>query len=111
MVEAILITILVALSGCVGYLARKLIRENKDKDWAKWYYLAVKAVRAAEKAIPDDVEDEGMKKLDFALDRFCDEYETIMKETVGSDDLPDVSKLIDEAVRKEIKNGKNGTEV
>ena len=71
----------------VTYIVKWLSTHNSDK-FKQYKGYAIAAIKAAEKAIPDDTENKSARKLDFALRTFMGKYqaatgETPDEETVG----------------------------
>ncbi len=58
----------------VTYLVRWLVT-TKGQDFKKYEGFAITAIKAAEKAVPDDTDNRGARKLDFALKMFLQKYE------------------------------------
>jgi hypothetical protein len=52
----------------------KWFASTQWKDFKKYEGYAITAVKAAEKAIPDDAENKGFRKLDYALRVFLEKY-------------------------------------
>jgi hypothetical protein len=57
----------------VTYIVKWLASKDGEK-FKKYEGWAITAVKAAEKAIPDDTGDKGARKLDFALRLFLAKY-------------------------------------
>ena len=109
-----IITSNAAIAVVVGALAAWFIKwtgtstGEKYKDW--WGY-ALWAVKMAEKAIPDDSDNKGLKKLDYACKLFVDKYEKATGKAIETDgDLSAVANLIEQAVET-YKSGKTTSSV
>ena len=71
----------------------------KGKDYEYWIGLALQAVKAAERAIPDETENRCAAKLDYAMRVFIEKYEAATKTVVAPADLGEVENLIEKAVQ------------
>lgn len=72
----------------VTYIVKWLSTHNVSGKFEQYKGYAIAAIKAAEKAIPDDAENKSTRKLDFALRTFMGKYqaatgETPDEETVG----------------------------
>ena len=109
-----IITSNAAIAVVVGALVAWFIKwtgtstGEKYKDW--WGY-ALWAVNMAEKAIPDDSDNKGLKKFDYACKLFVDKYEKATGKAIETDgDLSAVANLIEQAVET-YKSGKTTSSV
>jgi hypothetical protein len=62
--------------------------------WKKWEGIAITAVKAAEKAIPDDTLNKGARRLNEALLTFCQKYEAATGVKPNDADLAQIENLI-----------------
>ena len=95
--------IAVVAGAFVTYII-KWFASKQGTDYKKYEGYAITAIKAAEKAIPDDVPNKGAKKLDFALQVFLKKYEAATgvvpdKELMAKieDWLAVIHNIIDEA--------------
>ena len=65
--------IAVVVGAFVTYIV-KWFASKQGTDFKKYEGYAITAVKAAEKAIPDDAENKGFRKLDYALRVFLEKY-------------------------------------
>lgn len=65
--------IAVVVGAFVTYIV-KWFASKQGTDFKKYEGYAITAVKAAEKAIPDDAENKGFRKLDYALRVFIEKY-------------------------------------
>jgi hypothetical protein len=59
----------------VTYLVRFLATKEAGEKFLKYEGYAITAIKAAEKAIPDDTPNKGLNRLDFALRMFLTKYQ------------------------------------
>ena len=97
-----LVTSNMAIAAIVAALVGWLIKWNKTTDagtkYSAWFGLALQAVKAAEKAIPDDTANKGLAKLDYACKQFVKQYETATKTVIPDGDMGEVTNVIEQAV-------------
>lgn len=65
--------IALVIGAFVTYLV-KWLASTQGQNWKNYEGYAITAVKAAEKAIPDDVANKGAAKLDYALKVFLAKY-------------------------------------
>lgn len=66
--------VIAVIAGAFVTYIVKWFASKQGTDFKKYEGYAITAIKAAEKAIPDDVSNKGAKKLDFALKVFLDKY-------------------------------------
>jgi hypothetical protein len=59
----------------VTYLVRFLAAKEAGEKFKKYEGYAITAIKAAEKAIPDETPNKGLNRLDFAMRMFLGKYE------------------------------------
>jgi hypothetical protein len=102
-----LVTSNMAIAAIVGVIVAWLVKWAKTDAgtrYAAWWGLALQAVKAAEKAIPDDTANKGLAKLDFACKQFVSKYEAATKTVIPEDDGAEIENLIEQAVQA-VKGG------
>jgi len=67
--------VIALIAGAFVTYIVKWLASTQGKDFKKYEGYAITAVKAAEKAIPDDTPQKGAKKLDFALQVFLKKYQ------------------------------------
>ena len=67
--------VIALIAGAFVTYIVKWFASTQGKDFKKYEGYAITAVKAAEKAIPDDTPNKGAKKLDFALQVFLKKYQ------------------------------------
>lgn len=77
--------------------------------WLRYEGWVVTAVKAAEKAIPDDVANKGLQRLNFALVTFLKKYKEATGKTPDDEALAEIEGLIG-VVHAELEAG-GGLEV
>lgn len=81
----------------VGLIVRWLAawwQTETGAKWKKWEGLAITAVKAAEKAIPDNTENKGLRRLNDALLTFCHKYEAATGVKPSEADLAQIENLL-----------------
>ena len=84
--------VIALIAGAFVTYIVKWFASKQGMDYKKYEGYAITAIKAAEKAIPDDVSNKGAKKLDFALKVFLDKY---TKATGVSPDDATLAKIED----------------
>ena len=88
-----------AIALIVGAFATYIIKwlaTNQGEQFRKYEGWAIAAVKAAEKAIPDDVPHKGAAKLDYALRLFTKKYEQAVGHEVGADESAKIDAWLSE---------------
>lgn len=67
--------VIAVIAGAFVTYIVKWFASKQGTDYKKYEGYAITAIKAAEKAIPDDVSNKGAKKLDYALQVFLKKYE------------------------------------
>jgi|GEM_PF-4328320 len=81
------------IGALVTSLVKWLATENGLK-WKKWEGLAITAVHAAEKAIPDTASSKSILRLDKALKLFVEKYSVATRIVPNQSDLVQIESLI-----------------
>ena len=66
--------IMIIIGIFVTYITKWLASKDSEA-FKKYEGYAITAIKAAEKAIPDDIPNKGLNRLDFALKTFVSKYE------------------------------------
>jgi len=74
----------------------KWLATNRGDQFKRYEGWAIAAVKAAEKAIPDDVPHKGARKLDYAFQSFVKKYEEAVGREVGADESAKIDAWISE---------------
>jgi len=88
-----------AIALIVGAFATYIIKwlaTNQGEKFKRYEGWAIAAVKAAEKAIPDDVPHKGAAKLDYALQLFTKKYEQAVGREVGADESAKIDAWLSE---------------
>jgi len=88
-----------AIALIVGAFATYIIKwlaTNQGEQFRKYEGWAIAAVKAAEKAIPDDVPHKGARKLDYAFQLFTKKYEQAVGREVGAEESAKIDAWMSE---------------
>lgn len=94
-----------AIIGIIAAWVAKWFASENGLKWKKYEGWAITAIKAAEKAIPDDAKEKGWKRMDKALQEFCAKYEKTTGVAPGEKELVAIENLIAEVHAKLEKNG------
>lgn len=83
-----------AVIGLIVALIAKWYRSETGAKWKKYEGYAITAIKAAEKAIPDDTEHKGLMRLNKALILFCDKYKAATGVTPSESDMVQIENFI-----------------
>jgi len=81
----------------IGAFVAYLVKYLASKDGARFKAYegyAITAVRAAEKAIPDDAQNKGLNRLNYALQVFLKQYEKATGVTAKPDEVAKIEAWI-----------------
>jgi len=85
----------IIVSAVVAWLAKWWASETGLK-WKKWEGILVTLAKAAERAIPDGIENKGAKRLDWVLREFVERYGKETGVSPTASDLLQIEGIVNE---------------
>lgn len=101
------------LALVAGALAVWLVRwlKNMPEDWSHWTGLALKAVKAAEHAIPNDCKNKSLAKFDYAMRVFIGRWQDETGQIIDTSDMVEIENLLEQAVQMIDNKGEKKNEI